>query len=197
MNARCQYFLDVLITLGVPAAGDIGVCKLVHQHQAGASRDDRIQIHFVNLDAPVHQPLPRDHLQPLQQAFRFLATMGFDQAGRNVDSVLLEALRFQEHLVGLPDSGAITQINFVAAALRFSDQPEKAIGTMFHHPCDSSVWLPAGGEAIPPCGRVNQNVDPFPGVESTPTLPPWVLMISLTMASPRPIPVGFSWPGTR
>src|SRR3990172_3677641 len=40
-------------------------------------------------------------------------------------------------------------------------------------------------------GRVNEKVEPFPGLDSTQMRPPWSSMIRLAMESPRPVPPFF------
>ena len=85
--------------------------QLIHQHHGRLARDDGVQIHLVDLDATVHDLPARDHLQPLQQAFRLLPAVGLHQADRDIDAVFLEPLAFQQHLVGLAHPGAVAQVD--------------------------------------------------------------------------------------
>jgi hypothetical protein len=90
------------------------------------------QVHLLYLDAAVYDSPPGDDLQALQQAFRFHSAVGFHQSDHDVDSVFLEALGFQEHLIRLAYSGGVPQVNLESATLRPANEPQKAVGTIFH-----------------------------------------------------------------
>ena len=75
VNSGCKDLLHILETLGIATSGDIRVRQFVHQRHCRFTGEDCAQIHLLDLDATVNEAPPRDHLQPLQQAFGLLATM--------------------------------------------------------------------------------------------------------------------------
>ena len=87
------------------AAFGVGVGKLVDQHDLRLSRNDRIQIHFLERLAAVFDAAPGDDFEAGQQRFGFLAAVGLDHAGDDVVAVLEPRVGLLQHFVGLADAG--------------------------------------------------------------------------------------------
>src|SRR5262249_11468475 len=98
----------------------------------------------------------------------------------------------QEHLVGLPDPGGEAEVDLQPAPLLLPQHRQELLG---RGASLISVHVPPS--ASPDAGSVSRNVVPFPSTLSQATSPPWAVTISLTMASPRPVPVSSLWPGMR
>ena len=69
------------------------------------SRNDRIQIHFLEHLAAVFDAAPGNDFEAGQQRFGFLAAVGLDHAGDDVVAVLEQCVGLLQHFVGLADAG--------------------------------------------------------------------------------------------
>ena len=65
VDARVEQFIDVLPSLGVPAAGHVGVGELVHQRDLRAASEHRVQVHLGEGRTAVAHRAPRHQLQSL------------------------------------------------------------------------------------------------------------------------------------
>ncbi len=104
-DAVIQQLFDVEIALRVAAAFGVGVGKLVDQDDLRLSRNDRIQIHFLQRLTAVFDAAPRNDFETSQQRFGFLAAVGLDHAGDDVVAVLEPRVGLLQHFVGLADAG--------------------------------------------------------------------------------------------
>ncbi len=98
------------------AAGRVGVGEFVHQDQLRPAGQHGVKVHLVNRSAAVFDLSARDHLEPIQQGHRLLATVRFDDADRNVCPLAPSRLRGQQHLIRLADAGRSPQKDFQASA---------------------------------------------------------------------------------
>ena len=53
VNAGVEQFDDILVTLGVAGAGDVGVGQLVHQRQLRVAGQQGVEVHFLQHDAAI------------------------------------------------------------------------------------------------------------------------------------------------
>ena len=100
-----EEFVHVLPALLVAAARDVGMGVFVHHRGLGGPGQDRVQIHFLILGAPVAQAAGRDDLEARQESPRFGAAVVRRERHGNVLAALAEAVGFLQHLVGLAHSG--------------------------------------------------------------------------------------------
>ncbi len=105
VDAVGQQLLDVEITLGMAAAGDVGVGELVDQRDLRVARDQRVEIHFLERLILVDGPLARDDLEALQQRLRLHPAMGLDRTDHDIDARLQLGVGVLQHLIGLADAG--------------------------------------------------------------------------------------------
>ena len=105
VDAVRQQLLDVEITLGMTAAGDVGVGEFVDQHQRRMARDDGIEVHLLDELPAIVDALARNDLEPAQQRLGLGAAMGLDEADHDVDAGLAPGMGALQHLIGLADAG--------------------------------------------------------------------------------------------
>ena len=100
-----EQLFDVEITLGMAAAGRVGMGKLVDQHDLRVAGDNGVEIHLLQPLPFVFQPLAGNDLEPLEQSLRLLSPMRFDDADHDIVAILLPGAGLLQHLVGLADAG--------------------------------------------------------------------------------------------
>ncbi len=103
--------LDVLVSLGVFAAGDVGMGELIDDGDRGVSGDDGIHIHFLNDDLVIFDLSAGDDFKAFEEAGGFGAAVGFDEANDDVDPFVFKAVRFLQHAESFSDAGAVTEID--------------------------------------------------------------------------------------
>ena len=79
------------------------------------ARQQGVEIHLLQLAAAVFDMPARDHVQPGDQRFGFLAAVGFDDADHDVGAVARARLGGGEHFVGLADAGRGAEEDLQAA----------------------------------------------------------------------------------
>ncbi len=87
MDAGREDLLDVLVTLRVASAGDIGVGQLVDQDHGRPAGQHGVQVHLLDLDTPVGGMAPGHDLQALGQGLRLGPAVGLDIADDDVNPV--------------------------------------------------------------------------------------------------------------
>ena len=87
------------------AAVDVGVSKLVDQHDLGSACNDGVEVHFLEPLAFVFNTAARDRLQTLKQRLGFASSMRLDYADDDVVAVALAGLGLLQHFVSLSDAG--------------------------------------------------------------------------------------------
>ncbi len=81
------------------------------------------------------------------------AAVCFEQSDDHVDPLGLETVAFLEHLIGLADPCAVTEVDLQAAALAASDHPEKCIGSVLNHGFPQSFPFDAVPVGVPSRAR--------------------------------------------
>ncbi len=105
VDAGIEEFIDVLPAFGVAAAGDVGVGVFVHHRGSGCPGQDGVEVHFLELGAPVGQAPGRDDFEPLEQGPGVGPPVVQGERDDDVLAALAEPVRLFEHLVGLADPG--------------------------------------------------------------------------------------------
>src|SRR5271154_4412613 len=75
------------------------------------ARQDRIEVHFLELAPPVLDDLSGEHLEALQQLLGQKSLVALDEAHHYVSATLKAALAFVEHVVGLADPRSRPEID--------------------------------------------------------------------------------------
>ena len=123
----CKQFLDVLVALGVAAARCVGVGQLVHQGHLRPAGQDGVEVHLFQHDAAVLDAPPRHLLQLAELRRRLGPAVRLDDADDHVHALLLQALAFLQHLVGLADAGGEAEVDLEPAALLLADQRQEML----------------------------------------------------------------------
>jgi len=101
VDPRVKELDHVLVALGMARTRRVGVGELIDQDHFRLPREDRLKVHFGELDSLVLDHLPLDHRKPLEQRLRLNPPVGFDHADHDVHLVRQFLLRGAEHRVGL------------------------------------------------------------------------------------------------
>ena len=125
---------DVLITLLVARSRNVGVRQLVDDAQLRLARQDRVYVHFLELDAFVGDPPPRDDFEIADLRVGVRPAIGLDETDDDVDAALLERARVLEHRVGLADAGRRPDVHAELGAVLLLEPLEQLIagGTRRH-----------------------------------------------------------------
>ena len=94
----------VLIALLVAAAGDVGVRQLVDDTQRRLSREDGVEVHFLQHHAAVVDPASRHDLEIADPRLGIGTAVGLDESDHDVDAFAPERVRVFDHRVGLADA---------------------------------------------------------------------------------------------
>ena len=106
VDAGLEEVEHVLVALGVPAAGDVGVGELV-DHTDLRLRARIASTSISSIVTPRYSTLRRGHdLEVLELRLGVAAAVGLDEADDHVDAAGPERVGLLEHLVGLADAGA-------------------------------------------------------------------------------------------
>ena len=89
----------------MPAAGGVGMGKLVDDGEFGMPGDHRIEVHLLEDLVPVFDALARHDLEPAQQRLGLGAAMGLHNADHDIDARLQLRMCALQHFVGLADAG--------------------------------------------------------------------------------------------
>ena len=130
IDPRPQQLLDVLIPLGVAAAGGVGVGQLIHQQQLGVAGQGTVQVKLLQGDALVRHGFGGQDLQPLQQRHGLRPGVGLNIAGHHVNPRLLGTVGGLQHGVGLPHAGGIAKKDFQSSprgAVRILDAAQQLL----------------------------------------------------------------------
>ena len=101
VDAGVKERVDVLPAFLVAAARDVGVGVFVHDRGPRGPGQDGVEVHFLELRAPVGQAPGRDDLESLQERPRLAASVVQGERDDDVLAAFAEPVGFFEHLVGL------------------------------------------------------------------------------------------------
>ena len=88
VDLRVEKLEDVLITLAVPASGDIGVCQLIDQRHQRLSREDGVDVHLLENRSLVIHLSARNRLKLARQLGDSLSSVCFDHADHHILAAL-------------------------------------------------------------------------------------------------------------
>ena len=115
MPAREQ-LLDVLPALGVAAAGNVGVGKLVDEQQSRLARERLVEVELAQDPVDVDDRLARDDLEAFEQRLRLAPAVRLDETDDDVAAFVLLGARRRQHRVGLADAGCRAEKDLETAA---------------------------------------------------------------------------------
>jgi hypothetical protein len=101
VDAGGEQVLDVLVTLFVAAARDVGMRKFIDEHQLGLALQHAVDVHLAEIAAAIENLLARHDLQPAQQRFRLSPAMRLDDADDDILALGQMRLGGLQHGVGL------------------------------------------------------------------------------------------------
>ena len=130
VDAGSQQFLDILIPLGVPAAGSVRVRQFVDQSDGRTTGQHGVDVQFLQHDAAIFDATARHLFQIGDQCHGFGAAVRLDDANHRVDVLPLQPMGFLKHLVGLADAGREAEIDFQPAALPLANKRQKMFGPL-------------------------------------------------------------------
>lgn len=112
-----QQIHDVLVALGMLAALDVGVCKLIDQHYRRLAGEDRVHIHLFEGSAFVLDDTAGNRFQ-LGCEFRdAFAPVSLDKAEGDVFAAAVATDAFAQHVEGFPHARRIPEKQFKDALL--------------------------------------------------------------------------------
>ena len=100
-----KQFVDILPSLGMTAAGNIGVRVFVDQKQARPPRQCAVQVKLLHDLVAVDDRLARKSLEAFGQLLGLAAAMCLDQAGDDVAPAGFLGAGGRQHGVGFADAG--------------------------------------------------------------------------------------------
>ncbi len=105
IDSGVEELVHVLPALLVAAARNIGVGVLIHHRRLGGAGQDGVQVHLLELRAPVTQAPGRNDLEARHQGPRVGPAVIQREGDRDVLAAFPEAVGFLQHFVGLAHSG--------------------------------------------------------------------------------------------
>src|SRR5205823_7484001 len=105
--------------------GHIGMRNLVDDADRGFSRENGVEVHLLDRDAPVARLAPRNDLETLDEQGRLLSTVGLHVADDDVDASLLQGVRFFQHAVRLADPRRKTEVELETTSPGSFDELEE------------------------------------------------------------------------
>ncbi|MNZ89241.1 hypothetical protein D3C78_1081520 [compost metagenome] len=115
VDALRQNLLNIHITLGMAAAGGIGVSQFIDQNQSGTTGQNGIEIHLLQHLTPIIDATAVDDLETLHQRFGFPPAMGFNDADDGIHTIRQLRPAGHQHFIGLADAGRCAQKNLQPA----------------------------------------------------------------------------------
>ena len=92
-------------------ARSVCVRQFVDDHDIRLAREDRIEIHLLQLDLAVVNALSRYHFEIADSREGFLTAVRFNEANDDVHAGAPRDVRIVEHANGFPDSGGHAEVD--------------------------------------------------------------------------------------
>src|SRR5262249_34677632 len=99
IDAVVEQLLDIKIALGVPAAGGVGVRKLICHDKRGTPRQNRVEVHFVERTILIIDTPARNGIEPFRQRLGLFATVSLDDTDDDVPALFKPGARLEQHLI--------------------------------------------------------------------------------------------------
>ena len=116
VDAGVEQLFDILPPLGMAAAGDVGVGKLVDHQQLVVGRQGAIEIELGDRPAITRQRLARENGKAVDQRLGFLAAVRLDDADSDPHALSLSLPRRLKHRKGLAHPSAGPEENLELSA---------------------------------------------------------------------------------
>jgi len=101
VNARVEQFDHILVALGVAAAGHIGMGQFIHQRQLRATRQQTVEVQFLQQHAAIFEFAARQNGQPRQQRLSLHAPMRLHQSHHHIHLFVAALPRSFQHGIRL------------------------------------------------------------------------------------------------
>lgn len=109
VDPGAEQFLDILPTLRVPAALDIGVGIFVDERERGRAAQHGIEVHLAKPVTAILDLASRHDFHAFEQRLGLGAAVRFDDGDDDILALALERAPFGQHCVGLADAGRGTE----------------------------------------------------------------------------------------
>src|ERR1700732_584259 len=118
VDSSFEEFENILVSLAPPAAGNVRMRKLVHKDHPRTSRQNCIDVHFLE-DRAFVVDLPAGYRFELRGQFRdAFSSVRFDHSDYHVFAAAMPPNRFAQHAVRFPDAGRVAEEE-LQSAFRF------------------------------------------------------------------------------
>jgi len=105
VDAGLEELEDIFVAFAVFAAGDVCVGELVDDDHLGSAGDDRVHVHFLELDGAVGDDAERDLFEVADLGFGVFSAVGFDESDDEVSALVAEEMGVVEHVECFSDAG--------------------------------------------------------------------------------------------
>ena len=135
IDAGIQDLFDVLVTLFVATAGNIGVSELVYERELRLACQQRIEVELIEITAAILNATARQCRQAREKRVGLRPAVGLHDADDDVDALSSASLRDRKHLVRLADAGRGTEKDLQPSTALVPALGEQCIrrGSFFFH----------------------------------------------------------------
>ena len=127
VDAGPKDFLDVLVALGVAAAGGVGVGQLVDQRNRRPPLEQRVHVQFLQHDAAVLDPSAGHLLQFADLGDGLRPAMRLHVTDHHVDALAAEPVSLLQHVVGLAHARREAKIDFQPSSLLAANEVQEKL----------------------------------------------------------------------
>jgi hypothetical protein len=137
VDARIEQILHILVALGMPGSGGIGMGQLVHEGEGRVAGDHPVHIHFGEVHAVIFNGLGGEDLEPLHHCLRLGTFVRLDVADNDVHALVPSLACGLEHGIGLAHASSVAEEDPEFPPVRFFRldllQQLIGIGTLGHN----------------------------------------------------------------
>ena len=112
VDAGGEQVLDILVALLMPAAGDVGMGKLVDQRELGLALQDRVDVHLAEIAAAIEDLLARDDLKAARKRLGLSAAVCLHNPDPHIHVLAEMRLGRLKHRESLADTGIGAEKDF-------------------------------------------------------------------------------------